>query len=712
MQQTSADWKRLWAAGARLEARATIAGTECTLVSAPVISRALTQGGMTVGNAVSATCQLSVRTGGAGIPRAAPVVVEMRLSDGADASEWLPAGTFYISRRQRDPITGVLALECYDALLRANAVWEPEAGSWPRAMSAVLTELATLLGVSQDGRNVLITGSAYVIDAPEAGTTIRDALCRIAAANGGSFILTPDNKLRLVPLASASEAAAATADAVDVMAVTGGIDLGASGAVTGVRYPSEGGYVVLGDETGIVVDADVGAAIAGDLYAALRGMAWQGYSLAGAVYDPAAELGDWLRAGANGEIASVLCSETATLGPIFQARAAAPEAEELADEYPYIGKATQALQALKLQLSDLEGSAIVHVDVEYAQNQDGTTAPTSGWSTDAPAWRDGYCIWQRTATVTARGTSYSDPVCVSGRDGGDGRGVAGVIEQYYLSTTDAFPASGSWSAAQPAWESGKYIWTRSQITWSDGTVTTTEAVLARALNGANQSAADASGAVATLDGSLDQQSIFNRLTNNGQAQGIYISNGQLYVSASYILSGILRLGGVNNGNGVLNILNSSGQVVGTWDNTGLSVNNGAFSVDTSGKLTAGNSELSGSLTCSGTYGATPGEVIIQGGSIRANKAGVEELWISGSTFMALEGKDLYFVSNYPKSPRASVTLGANGNITVNATKILLYPTTANDGGIYVAGFKGVDGDFTTADGKLVAVRRGLVVQIS
>mgnify|MGYP002626957694 CR=1 FL=1 len=411
----------------------------------------------------------------------------------------------------------------------------------------------------------------------------------------------------------------------------------------------------------------------------------------GAIYDPAAEIGDYLIGGANGEIASVLYSEVATLSAMYHGHVAAPMPEEQEDEYPYIGANVQEIQAVRLQLAGLEASAIVNVDVEYAQNQSATTAPTTGWSTDAPTWRSGFYIWQRTATMTGEGTSYSDPVCLSDQDGG----IVSIVEQFYLSASDAFPASGEWSVVQPTWESGKYIWTRSQITRSNGDVSTTEPVLAKAINDTNQR-------VTTLDTSLNQEGIFNRLTNNGQAQGIYISNGQLYVSASYILSGILRLGGVNNGNGVLNILNSSGQVVGTWDNTGLSVNNGAFSVDTSGKLTAGNSELSGSLTCSGTYGATPGEVIIQGGSIRANKAGVEELWISGSTFMALEGKDLYFVSNYPKSPRASVTLGANGNITVNATKILLYPTTANDGGIYVAGFKGVDGDFTTADGKLVA----------
>src|SRR5699024_9564007 len=41
----------------------------------------------------------------------------------------------------------------------------------------------------------------------------------------------------------------------------------------------------------------------------------------------------------------------------------------------------------------------------------------------------------------------------------------------------------------------------------------------------------AQGAVDDLDTSLDQQEVFNRLTNNGKAQGIILKNGQLYINA-------------------------------------------------------------------------------------------------------------------------------------------------------------------------------------
>ena len=51
---------------------------------------------------------------------------------------------------------------------------------------------------------------------------------------------------------------------------------------------------------------------------------------------------------------------------------------------------------------------------------------------------------------------------------------------------------------------------------------------------------EANSAVNTFDNNLNQQSVFNRLTNNGQTQGIYLNNGLLYINANYINSGIVK----------------------------------------------------------------------------------------------------------------------------------------------------------------------------
>lgn len=184
------------------------------------------------------------------------------------------------------------------------------------------------------------------------------------------------------------------------------------------------------------------------------------------------------------------------------------------------------------------------VDVEYASGTSQTTPPTSGWSTTAPAWQDGRYIWQRTVTTLADGTkSISEPTCIQGAKGSQGAtgssgtGVSQIVEQYYLSTSATTQTGGSWSTAQPKWQKGRFIWTRSMVTWTDGTTTYTDPVLAQAINGANQSASDAQQSVDDLDNSLNSEGVFNRLTDNGKSQGIYMSGGQLYINGSYIKSG-------------------------------------------------------------------------------------------------------------------------------------------------------------------------------
>lgn len=82
---------------------------------------------------------------------------------------------------------------------------------------------------------------------------------------------------------------------------------------------------------------------------------------------------------------------------------------------------------------------------------------------------------------------------------------------------------------------------------------------------------EAINGVNDLDKSLNQEDIFNRLTNNGEAQGIYMQDGKLYINLTYARAGTLILGGLNNQNGMLQMLDADGNLIGTWDNTGASI---------------------------------------------------------------------------------------------------------------------------------------------
>lgn len=174
------------------------------------------------------------------------------------------------------------------------------------------------------------------------------------------------------------------------------------------------------------------------------------------------------------------------------------------------------------------GDMVVSTDVQYGLSDSATTQPTA-WTTTA-LWQQGKHMWTRVKMNLADGSvQYTTPRRITNDKG---IGASEVIEQYYLSTSSTTQEGGYWSSAQPTWVKGRYYWTRSRITWSDGTITYTSPTLARALTSGNQSTDD-------LDDSLTQQEVFNRLTNNGQTQGIYLSNNRLYINASYIATGTI-----------------------------------------------------------------------------------------------------------------------------------------------------------------------------
>jgi hypothetical protein len=119
------------------------------------------------------------------------------------------------------------------------------------------------------------------------------------------------------------------------------------------------------------------------------------------------------------------------------------------------------------------GVGISNTDVEYADSTSSSTAPTSGWQTNAPAWQNGHYIWTRTHIYYTNGNEkLSEPVCLP-----SGKGVAKIEEWYYLSSSATSLAGGSWVKNKaPTWKNGYYIWTKSVITYTDGTSSSTSPI--------------------------------------------------------------------------------------------------------------------------------------------------------------------------------------------------------------------------------------------
>lgn len=117
---------------------------------------------------------------------------------------------------------------------------------------------------------------------------------------------------------------------------------------------------------------------------------------------------------------------------------------------------------------------------------------------------------------------------LDGTGGEQGVSATAIEEQFYLSTSDAMPAGGSWQAVCPAWEPGKYIWSRYKCSWSDDRITYTTPTLATGLNTANTTASSANStandAKDTADIALGEASAAVARVGDLEAENVTITN--------------------------------------------------------------------------------------------------------------------------------------------------------------------------------------------
>ena len=120
---------------------------------------------------------------------------------------------------------------------------------------------------------------------------------------------------------------------------------------------------------------------------------------------------------------------------------------------------------------------------------------------------------------------------------------------------------------------------------------------------------------------LNQQRVFEKLfkTNEHYNQGVVLTNGNLYLSATYIKSGALEVGGNNNMVGSITLKNASNKVLGIWNNSGITMYNGTHAADA---LVAG--DITGSWDANGIdvkKGSIAGSAIKVGGGNNQGKDG-------------------------------------------------------------------------------------------
>lgn len=194
---------------------------------------------------------------------------------------------------------------------------------------------------------------------------------------------------------------------------------------------------------------------------------------------------------------------------------------------------SEAVRALQLaQMSVLDADVLfIQTSSQTAKpqlptvNSAGVITNMNGWSTNAPAWKDGMYIWQSTYTRKGDGSaSFSDPTCVSGKDGASVT-ITSQTVTYQASASGTTAPTGTWSAAIPSVPQGQYLWTRTVVNYSDGKSTTSYSVSRQGANGSSYS----NNLMANTG-----QRFEKTLTANGDHYGIFkdrtvhLENGKTY----------------------------------------------------------------------------------------------------------------------------------------------------------------------------------------
>jgi len=292
-----------------------------------------------IGGCVSATFECSIFEASANVPRMATVVPKYRLLTELQTSEWITLGTFYIDTRSVDEINGILDLSCYDSMLKADGAEGKTYADltafdeWPQDMDDVVNEICDIIGVTLDSRTTIHSGTGYKVEYPN-DLTMREVLGYIAVHHAGNFTITPDNKLRLVPLTGNSDtlnlgtntAQLHTAPAFSawskVTVYWDDAEAYESGSDTGRELVCESPWATQETANGIL--------------SAISGTTYRPYNGSGSFIDLALEVGDKVTAGYTGEeITSPAFTVDVTAEVLEVAGIAAEGEQEIDHEYPY-----------------------------------------------------------------------------------------------------------------------------------------------------------------------------------------------------------------------------------------------------------------------------------------------------------------------------------------------------------------------------------------
>lgn len=385
MQSRPDNWAAVFAVPHITEYRFLIGGSEyreSDIQGTPIIEKPLMQEPC-IGRCCTGSLTLAVRPhANETIPKAACVQAFCRLKsrNGNTVTDWVKQGKYWVSRRSTSG--SLVTLTCRDGMMLAGRTYldKTQYTVWPVAMADVFNEIVSLMGVTVDSRTIIETGGDYRVAYPNEDVLMSEILSMIAAAHGGSFVMTEKGELRLVqypdtdspiqalgtaymqytPLSTGKKSISriTLTDSADNQFTYGndsGIELaagceyatqemveriGASYSLkSGVLFVSDGalsnGVLTLSDESALQGSVVVLASKTG-----LIGRSFIPYELSGTYLDPLLEVGDTFSVTRKGEtILLIAASISIRCNPSFVCDLQNGVADDDEDEVPYVGAA-------------------------------------------------------------------------------------------------------------------------------------------------------------------------------------------------------------------------------------------------------------------------------------------------------------------------------------------------------------------------------------
>lgn len=174
-----------------------------------------------------------------------------------------------------------------------------------------------------------------------------------------------------------------------------------------------------------------------------------------------------------------------------------------------------------------------------------------------------------------------------------------------------------------------------------------------------------------------QQSIFNKLTNNGQTQGIYLQDGRLYINGSYIQTGT-----IDASRATITNIDASNIKTGTLDGSKATITNISASNITSGTLDASRATIT-NINASN----------ITSGTLSADRVNADNLKIS--RLVNSDGEPYAFV--YERTNGSSLKI--QDNSSTHYTEIQSYRYSGSDVSMLTVGSDGGYVETSVYEGK-------------